>query len=273
MMKLLTLIAAAVALATCTAQSQPLELKKGDHISYIGNTLADRMQHYGWLETLIYSQFPDQELVFRDLGFSGDELNLRLRSEAFGTPDEWLTKMKTDVIFAFFGYNESFAGQAGLEKFKTDLDKFIKATLGQKYNGQTAPRLVLFSPIGHENLHNPNLPDGVKNNEQIKLYTAAMAEVAKNNNVLFVDAFTPSLEIYAKSKAPLTIDGVHLNETGDRLLAPVMMQGLFANYSKAKQNIPALEKVCSAVLDKNLYWFERYRTVDGYNVYGGRSHP
>src|SRR5436189_3000182 len=94
-----------------------LILQKGDHISMIGNTLADRMQHHGWLETLIYSQFPDQELVFRNLGFSGDELNLRLRSEAFGTPDEWLAKMKTDVIFAFFGYNESFAGQAGLDKF------------------------------------------------------------------------------------------------------------------------------------------------------------
>jgi len=25
------------------------------------------------------------------------------------------------------------------------------------------------------------------------------------------------------------------------------------------------------VVDKDLYWFNRYRTVDGYNVYGGRS--
>jgi len=60
----------------------------------------------------------------------------------------------------------------------------VKATLAQKYNGATPPRLVLFSPIGHENLHNPNLPDGSQNNERIKLYTSAMAEVAKNNNVL-----------------------------------------------------------------------------------------
>ena len=29
-----------------------LELRKGDHICLIGNTLADRMQHDGWLETL-----------------------------------------------------------------------------------------------------------------------------------------------------------------------------------------------------------------------------
>ena len=35
---------------------------------------------------------------------------------------------KADVIWAFFGYNESFAGEAGLPKFKDDLEKFIKHT-------------------------------------------------------------------------------------------------------------------------------------------------
>ena len=34
-----------------------LELKPGDHISLIGNTLANRMQHDGWLETYIYARF------------------------------------------------------------------------------------------------------------------------------------------------------------------------------------------------------------------------
>ena len=35
-----------------TASGQSLELNKGDHICIIGNTLAERMQHDGWLETL-----------------------------------------------------------------------------------------------------------------------------------------------------------------------------------------------------------------------------
>src|SRR6516164_2351912 len=68
------------------------ELKKGDHICIIGNTLAERMQHEGWLETLIHSRFPQHELVFRNLGYSGDEIEFgkRLRSMDFGTPDQWL---------------------------------------------------------------------------------------------------------------------------------------------------------------------------------------
>ena len=67
-----------------------LELKPGDHICIIGNTLADRMQHDGWLETYLHSRFPEHDLVFRNLGFSGDELTMRLRSQSFGTPDQWL---------------------------------------------------------------------------------------------------------------------------------------------------------------------------------------
>src|SRR5438874_2499140 len=67
-----------------------LELRPGDRISIIGNTLADRMQHDGWLETYLYSRFPKLDLVFRNLGFSGDEIDLsrRLRSANFGKPDQ-----------------------------------------------------------------------------------------------------------------------------------------------------------------------------------------
>jgi len=131
-------------LAANLALAADLEIKKGDHICLVGNTLAERMQYFGWLETRLVSRFPQHDLVFRNLGYSGDEITLRLRSMAFGTPDEWLagnspipqpaklnagapvrenrfelTNTKADAIFAFFGYNESFAGEAGLAKFKS----------------------------------------------------------------------------------------------------------------------------------------------------------
>src|SRR5437773_6472358 len=72
------------------ALAADLEIKNGDHICIIGNTLAERMQYFGWLETRLVSRFPEHDLVFRNLGYSGDEITLRLRSMAFGTPDEWL---------------------------------------------------------------------------------------------------------------------------------------------------------------------------------------
>ena len=142
------------------AQQTLLKLDKGDHIAIIGNTLADRLQHYGHLEATLHYRFPEHNLVVRDLGFSGDTLTERPRSDNFGSPDEWLTKVKADVIIAFFGYNESYAGEAGLPQFRKDLEAFIDHTLAQKYNGESAPRLVLCSPIAFEDLKWPHLPDG-----------------------------------------------------------------------------------------------------------------
>ena len=75
------------------------------------------------------------------------------------------------MVFAFFGYNESYAGEAGLTAFKQQLGDWITHTLAQHYNGKTAPRVVVFSPIAHEDLGNPDLPDGKENNQRLALYT------------------------------------------------------------------------------------------------------
>ena len=245
------------------------KLEKGDRICYIGNTLADRMQHFGWLETIVQNRFPEQNLAFRNLGFSADELTVRPRSMNFGDPHSHLTHSQADVVFAFFGYNESFDGEAGLDTFRHNLTQFITDTRGHKYNGNTPPRIVLFSPIAHENLRDPNLPSGQANNELLAMYSAAMAGVAKSQGVSFVDLFTPTKALYAKAEQSLTINGIHLTGQGNRLVAEVIDEALFgepAPYADSQ-----LERVREAVLAKNLRWFNRYRATDGYSTYGQRS--
>ncbi len=256
---------------TKVCQAAPWEFQKGDHISIIGNTLADRMQHHSWLEAYLYAKFPEHQLVFRNLGFSADEIDLkkRLRSANFGTPNHWLTFCKTDVIFAFFGYNESFAGKEGLPEFKKELENFINETLNQKYNDKSAPRLILFSPIAHENLQNKHLSDGKENNARIKLYTEAMAEVAAAKKVEFVDLFTLTQKLYERNKPGLTFNGIHLTEKGYKLVAEALIEQM---YGKPTQELLDKAKaIYPAVQDKNFHWFERYRTTDGYSIFGGRA--
>lgn len=259
------------------AQAQPgtapLQLKKGDRIAIIGNALADRMQHDNWFETLLYARFPEHELVVRNLAFAGDEVSTRFRSDNFGSPDEWLTKVKADVVFAFFGFNESFAGEAGLEKFKADLDKFLKDTKANNYSGKGSPRIVLVSPIAAEKHQDPNFADPTEMNARLKLYATAMKEVAAANGVQFVDLFAPSQEAYAAAagqKKSLTFNGIHLSDAGARALAPTLFRGVFDESAPELDN-PKTTALREAVAEKNRQWHGRYRTVDGYNVYGGRS--
>ena len=96
------------------------------------------------------------------------------------------------MIFAFFGYNESFAGEAGLPKFKEDLDDVHQAHAGAEVQRQVRPaaRAVL-ADRASRTTRPRTCPTASANNKRLELYTTAMAEVAKANGVPFVDLFTP----------------------------------------------------------------------------------
>ena len=197
--RLATSMAVAVALLASleigvetSAAAEHLELKKGDRIILVGNTLAERMQYFGHFEVLLQSRFPGLDLVFHNLGWSADEVALRPRQARYQDHGHRLQDEKPDVVVAAFGFNESFAGPAGLPKFRHDLETFLRETTSTKYNGRSAPKLVLLSPIAQEDLKNPHLNDGKKNNENIKLYVDAMAAVARKQGVHFIDLFHPS---------------------------------------------------------------------------------
>lgn len=249
-----------------------LELRKGDHVVLIGNTLAERMQYFGNFETRLHARFPTLELVVRNLGWSADELTLRPRSKDFQDHGHNLEDHKADVILAFFGFNESFAGPSGLPKFEADLDKFVTETLAAKYNGHSAPRLVLCSPIAHENIERHGYIDGRENNERLALYTEAMRKVAARHGVVFVDLFTPSKALMeAAGTANLTINGIHLNAQGDAAIGRVLDEALFGPFPQdLKVDLARLQ---AEVNEKNLQHFYDYRAINGYYIYGGRKQP
>ena len=286
MRKTLTLLLALTLSAVLPAQT--LQLQKGDNIAYVGSGLADRQQHYGNLEALIHQANADKELVIRNLGFSGDEVHTRHRSDEVPTleyfldmkPGDLTTKsgnttvtyhagahFHANVLLAYWGFNESFRGPDGLEEFKKNLDGFLKKHLAADY-GKGKTRIVLFSPLAHEDMKSPDFDAKIaaRNNKNLELYTAGMAEVAKANGVHFIDLFHPTAQLFAGSARRLTTNGIHLNTEGDAAVAALQFKALFG------QAAPAVEaKVLAAVNDKSTEWHHRYRTVDQFNIFGQRS--
>jgi glucose/arabinose dehydrogenase len=96
-----------------------------------------------------------------------------------------------------------------------------------------------------------------------------MSDVAAATGITFVDLFKPSAQLYASTQAPLTMQGIHLNAEGDRLIAQVIDRALFG----APKTYPApyLEQLRQAVLDKDSHWFDRYRATDGFATFGDRA--
>jgi len=253
------------------ADSDKFSPQKGDHIVLIGNTLAERMQHFGHCETLLHLSYPDKNLVVRNLGWSADELTLRPRSKDFQDHGHTLQDHKPDAIFAFFGFNESFAGPAGLKKFESDLTSFIKTTTSTKYNGKNPPTLVLFTPIPQEDTGRTGVTDGKANNNNMALYSKAMQEIAKKQGVLCVDLFNTVKPLMEDRSNHLTFNGIHLTDEGFRKIAPIFIRQLAGAVPQVSSD--KYERLRAEVNEKNLqHWYD-YRAINGYYIYGGRKEP
>src|SRR5258706_1466421 len=193
-----------------------LPVGKGSRIVLLVNGLGSRMIHFGHFETELQLRYPDQPLQCRNmcdeantpsfrphssrknqLGFPGaDKFALPYCDGKiaggeghFETEEQWLARLKPDVLICFFGFNESFQGMAGLKNFREELDAFLKHTLSQKYNDKAPARLALVSPTAIQDLSAAmDVPDGRLQNPLLASYTSVMEAVANEHGVLFVDA-------------------------------------------------------------------------------------
>jgi lysophospholipase L1-like esterase/azurin len=264
---------ALIAACLVTARAQlPLELKQGEHIVLIGNTLFERMRDHGQFEAMLQQRFSGKELILRNLAWSADEITLRPRPDGFGDLHQHLTEQKADVILAAFGFNESFKGIAALPEFEILLKSFLIELRSHRYNGTGAPRIVLVSPIAVESLGLP-LPLAAETNVRLQAYTAAMRKVAKEEGVGFVDVFAATLEptTAARKKGvdvQRTDNGIHLNDVGYTFFAEALYQGLLQE--TAPQVVPAVR---AAVEEKEKQFFYRHRPLNGYYITGGRADP
>ena len=223
--------------AFARGESEPVvQFREGDRIVFLGGTLIERGQSYGFLESMIIAAHPRLNLTFRNLGWSGDTLWGEARA-GFGTVEEGynhlkehVAAVKPTVIFVGYGGNEAFAGKAGLERFRQGLARLLDSLEANK------PRtIVLMSPPPQENLGKP-LPDPTKHNADLKLYTDVIADVAKTRHHVFLDVHRLISDMIALDnmiddvfkgfeglkKSRLTDDGIQWNRGGyERLDAAI----------------------------------------------------
>ena len=289
-------LAALLLLLPALGHADPVAPVKNERIAFIGNGLGERFLDHPWFETELHLRYPESGLVVRNLCRPGDTPGFRphpsrnsqwafpgadkFRPEysthkgqgEHPSPDQWLTTVKADTILAFFGYNESFAGPAGLEAFKGELDALITHTLGQKYNGRSAPRLILVSPIAFEDLSaTRDLPDGRKENENLALYTGAMSEIATARGVAFINLFEETRKLYGSTDQPFTRNGFLPTDQGYRLLGPALVDAAFGKAPRTSQTDP--EKLAATIRDKEWCWTHDYRMPNGVHTDGRRYRP
>jgi lysophospholipase L1-like esterase len=189
--------------------AEPFRLADGDRVAFVGSTFIEREQRSGYWETALTSRYPDRNITFRNLGWSGDTVWGEARA-GFDTPKEGYKRLldatlavKPTVIVLGYGTNESFAGETGLPRFVEQLNKLLDDLAVNK------ARFVLLAPPGFERAHWRG-GDFEQHEHDLELYTDALRQVAGQRQALFVGEFCQR----SKPEAPLTDDGMHLTDYG-----------------------------------------------------------
>ncbi len=246
--------------------SLPFQFKTGDKIAILGNAVADRMQHDGWLEACLQSQLKGKKVTFRNLAISGDTIHSQPRVNGFPTMTGMLQHVQADVILCMFGYNESYDDKA--ESYTRSYVAFINKLRAMQPNGKSLPRIVICSPSAHEQLSDSSYHNVAVNNKRLQAYAKATEQAAQQAGVTYLNLYDASQKWYSQSAKPLTINGIHFNAEGNYALGNYLAQELAG---AAATNKNSLKKLQAAVKEKNFYWHKRYRAVDGNDVWGGRS--
>lgn len=204
----------------------PLAVQAGDRILWLGSTLIERMQRHGYWEAVWTTSLPDRPVIFRNLGWSGDTVFGHARAR-FGSIADGFDHLETHVfaerpnwVLVAYGTNESFAGEAGLESFQEGLLNLLDTLEG------TGARLVLVTPPPQE--ATSAVPDPSPANDNLRLYSQAIAETAKARGYPLVDLFHKLPEMAARQPelVPWTDNGLHLNDRGYWLTSQVLASEL-----------------------------------------------
>ncbi len=248
-------------------------IEPNQRIAAVGNSLAERMNLFGNFETRLHLRNLAEKVRFRNFGWPADEVNIRQRPSSYTNIDDPLLVYSPNLYLCFYGFNESFGGDdpATVDAFVANYRAWI-SELGSTYTaeGDTA-KFVLVSPTAFESSGNPLHPNAKQRNASLKVYRDAIEKLAREDGHRFVDLFTPTVGPFSISSGlQYTINGVHLNEAGDRLLAKTLDESLFGDDQPALEADPRYETVRHWVNDKSWLHQQDYRMLNGWYVYGGR---
>ena len=251
---------------------RPFKIEDGDRIVWIGSTVVEREQRYGYWETALHAAYPDKQFTLRNLGWSGDtvfgDARAGFENAAKGFKDlvKLTLDLKPTIIFISYGTNESFEGEAGLPKFQKGL-----LTLLDALKPANARSIVLFSPTPFEAVPGyVTAEQREAKNKNLEKYSKSIRDIADVRNVLFADPFLRFQNI--RHPGPFTDNGMHYTAKGYELYAPFFLNSLATGGMNEKFRGESGEKLRQAIIAKNELFFHRWRPENETYLFGFRKH-
>lgn len=220
----------------------------GDLVVFLGGTLVERAQEFGYWEAALQLAHPDKTLHVRNFGWSGDTVWAESRgqfdpaSKGYERMVEQVTAVKPDVIVFGYGNAEALARPTSFEAFEKQYRKLI-ADLPDV-------RRVFVEPIPQRSPRG----DGEE-------WIASVDEAAKVVGRLATEfggsvwTFSDALKSEA-SKQPFDRNGIHLNGDGYHLTGAHLAKQTGGD---AGGDFRPSENLLDAIVAKNRLVFYRWR--------------
>ncbi|HBE72345.1 MAG TPA: cytochrome C [Planctomycetaceae bacterium] len=250
-----------------------LDLRQNERIAFVGSSLAERMNLYGYFETILHTRFPEKKLLIRNFGWPADEVGNQQRPDNYTRIDDPLVEFGPETFVCFFGFNEHFAGDDAdsISAFVDSYRQWIDKKSAEYSKPDRPAKFVLVSPMAVENANDPLLPDGKDRNAILAKYCDAIEKLAAELNAPYVDLFSRSQEAFAaQSGLQHTVNGIHADQNGYRLAAELLDNQLFPEAEPVSMNSSEFERIRQWVNDKSWLHLQDYRMLNGWYVYGGR---
>jgi lysophospholipase L1-like esterase len=223
-----------VAQDVSSTSSASAVVKKGDRVAWLGGQIWELMQDQADLETVLAIRLAGQQIVFRNCGWSGDDVSGRARA-VFGSVEDGyqrrlvdLKNAKPTVVFVSYGQNEALDRSWTSEKFTQGLQRLVQDLKSAGY------RLVLLSPAEIPN--GTRFPKGrlSEANKRIQEFGAIVKNLAQQEGCHWLEL--PGLS------ATESVDGLRPHPNGYQSLAMKWSDSLLPVFSDPQKPAAPLPK-------------------------------
>ena len=270
-MKTLTATFICVCFAALAAQAhEPITLKPGEVVAFLGGTNSVNMQSAGYFETALTAANPKTQAHFIDMSWEGDTVYRqgtvieRWRKDKYGDLARQLSDNKVTGVIVQFGQSEAIEGLDALGKFTAAYDELLS------YCRQGDRHVLVISPTPFERMEDKFLPDLSQRNDDLAKYNEAIGQLAKRHDCKFVDLFShfatprsPGPRYHERLKSKLTANGLHIKPDSQRRVANAITRLLgIPHYDDS------MAVLRESIVRKHTLWMSYWRPANWKCLYG-----
>ena len=228
-----------------------LESQDMNRVTLLGDALISRMEKYGYFETAITSNWPHHDIIFRNIGWPGDDVYGTARAEfddarntntwengpvngvGYKILKQQLRDTRPTTVIVGYGSEVAFHnGGISLESFKSGFSRLINEL------SKEGKKIILLTPPSQE-VKKSEVDDLEVRNNNLRQVSNYILNYGNKHGHQVINIFE---KINHNNIDPLTDNGVHLNDHGYQVLANLMLKELKIHEENKSQILIKPEK-------------------------------